>query len=96
MSLKDLSLTFTTSFSALMPEQYSPTNHRIYSTICCIPNAGNLGRPQVLRDHKSIAELQTSRVPFLVYVFRRNCRDFFTLLPFSQVSWKGEESGSET
>lgn len=82
MSLKDLSLIFRTSFSALMPEQYSPTNHRIYSTRCCIPNPGNLGRPQVLRDHKSIAELQTSHVPFLVYVFRCNCRDFLPFFPF--------------
>lgn len=42
VSLEDLSLTCTISFSALMPEGFFPTNHSTSSTRCCILNAVSL------------------------------------------------------
>lgn len=45
-------------------------------------------RPQVLRDQKSLAKLQSSHVPLLVYVFTGNCRELLPFCPF--LRWAGK------
>lgn len=95
MSLKDLSLPFTTSFSAVMPEQHSPTNHSISSTRGCILNPANLADPSPERPeiHSRAADFPCATLGVCIH---RPLEERLTLLPFSQVRWKGEESSSET